>query len=329
MLPLKSNPAVVGTGLTRLVRGDIVVSLFPPMPSYIDMPSLSDTMTEGTLLKWRIKPGDKVTSGQIIADIQTDKATMEMEAFDDGIVHKLYLTEGDKVPLGAPMAILIEEGEAPPADDSPPHRPTPAQDEGDWRRTRPFDGSRCGRRTHATCGVRSGAHFGREDQGLAAGPQARRGTRYQPRRARGKRARRTNRQGRCRRGPLAWRRPRFRPSGDPPCRRTRRHPGAVDPDAQIIAQRLLASKTQIPHFYLHIEVDAAPLMASAAQANAAEEKKGTGDKFTVNDFILKAVAGAATQVPAVNAAFDGDAIVRSATSTSASPSPLTTAWSLR
>jgi pyruvate dehydrogenase E2 component (dihydrolipoamide acetyltransferase) len=84
----------------------------------------------------------------------------------------------------------------------------------------------------------------------------------------------------------------------------------LSPIRTIIATRLLASKTQIPHFYLNIEVDAGPLMAFRAQANAAEEAKGSGVKFTVNDFILKAAASAATEVPAVNASFDVDAIVR-------------------
>jgi pyruvate dehydrogenase E2 component (dihydrolipoamide acetyltransferase) len=84
----------------------------------------------------------------------------------------------------------------------------------------------------------------------------------------------------------------------------------LSPIRSIIASRLLASKTQIPHFYLNIEVDAAPLMAFRAQANQAEEAKGSGVKFTVNDFILKAAAAAAAEVPAVNASFDVDAIVR-------------------
>ncbi len=77
----------------------------------------------------------------------------------------------------------------------------------------------------------------------------------------------------------------------------------------IIAERLLASKTQIPHFYLQIEVDAAPLMTFRKHINDAAEKTG-GVKFTVNDFILKATIRAATAVPAVNASFDGDAIVQ-------------------
>ena len=78
---------------------------------------------------------------------------------------------------------------------------------------------------------------------------------------------------------------------------------------RIIAERLLASKTTIPHFYLTIEVDAAPLMSFRAAANAASESSG-GPKLTVNDFVLKAVVVAATKVPAVNASFTGDSIIQ-------------------
>ncbi|MGI9243531.1 MAG: dihydrolipoamide acetyltransferase family protein, partial [Verrucomicrobiales bacterium] len=76
----------------------------------------------------------------------------------------------------------------------------------------------------------------------------------------------------------------------------------------IIAERLLASKTQIPHFYLNIEVDAAPLLTLRKQINATADEGGP--KFTVNDFVLKAIVNAAAAVPAVNASFDGDAIVQ-------------------
>jgi pyruvate dehydrogenase E2 component (dihydrolipoamide acetyltransferase) len=78
---------------------------------------------------------------------------------------------------------------------------------------------------------------------------------------------------------------------------------------RVIAERLLASKTTIPHFYLHIEVDAGPLMKARAELNAVTEASG-GPKFTVNDFVLKAVVSAAVKVPAVNASFAGDAIVQ-------------------
>ena len=78
---------------------------------------------------------------------------------------------------------------------------------------------------------------------------------------------------------------------------------------RVIAERLLTSKTTIPHFYLNIEVDAAPLMKFRAEANAAAEAAGLG-KLTVNDFVLKAVIAAAVKVPAVNASFAGDAIIQ-------------------
>src|SRR4051794_30949406 len=86
------------------------------MAIYIEMPKLSDTMTEGTLAKWRKNEGDKVTAGDVLAEIETDKATMEMEAFDDGILHKFIVQAGGKAPVGGRIAILLEKGEAPPAD---------------------------------------------------------------------------------------------------------------------------------------------------------------------------------------------------------------------
>src|SRR5215210_2401910 len=85
------------------------------MPAYIEMPKLSDTMTEGTLVKWRKKPGDKVEAGDIIAEVETDKATMEMEAFDDGILGEIYVQEGEKIAVGEQIAVLLAEGEEAPA----------------------------------------------------------------------------------------------------------------------------------------------------------------------------------------------------------------------
>jgi pyruvate dehydrogenase E2 component (dihydrolipoamide acetyltransferase) len=279
---------------------------FRAMPHYIEMPSLSDTMTEGTLLKWLIKPGDTVTSGQVVSEIQTDKATMEQNVFSSGVVHKLYVQEGDKVPIGAAMAMILEEGEAAPADDSAPARAAaataaPAQSGGGTAAARPRAGagaatvsrSRGGRvkasplarkiaaergvNLAALAGTGPGGRVVRADV-LAAGTNG---------------------------GSAAPGLPVIRPVVGPDDVRV-----PLSPIRSIIASRLLASKTQIPHFYLNIEVDAAPLMAFRAQANQAEEAKGSGVKFTVNDFILKAAAAAAAEVPAVNASFDVDAIVR-------------------
>jgi pyruvate dehydrogenase E2 component (dihydrolipoamide acetyltransferase) len=81
------------------------------MAIVIDMPKLSDTMEEGTISKWNIKEGDSVKSGDVIAEVETDKATMDVEAFDDGVVLKILAKEGDAVPLGGKMVIIGEKGE--------------------------------------------------------------------------------------------------------------------------------------------------------------------------------------------------------------------------
>ena len=89
------------------------------MAIYIEMPKLSDTMTEGTVLKWRKNEGDKVESGDVLAEIETDKATMEMEAFDDGILGKQLVAAGSKAAVGAKIALLLEKGEKAPAEGAP------------------------------------------------------------------------------------------------------------------------------------------------------------------------------------------------------------------
>ena len=86
----------------------------------IEMPKLADTMTEGVLVKWKKKVGDAVQVGDVVAEVETDKATMEMEAFDDGILSKILVAEGEKAPIGARIALLLSAGEKAPADDAPP-----------------------------------------------------------------------------------------------------------------------------------------------------------------------------------------------------------------
>src|SRR4051812_43375443 len=100
------------------------------MPTYIEMPKLSDTMTEGTLVKWRKQKGDKVVAGDILAEVETDKATMEMEAFDDGILTEVYVQEGEKVAIGQRMALLLAEGEKAPAGGEQEAAPAPAKSAG-------------------------------------------------------------------------------------------------------------------------------------------------------------------------------------------------------
>jgi len=84
------------------------------MASIIEMPKLSDTMTTGTLARWLKKEGEAVKNGDMIASVETDKATMEVECFDDGILLKTYVAEGDSVPVGAPICAVGQKGEALP-----------------------------------------------------------------------------------------------------------------------------------------------------------------------------------------------------------------------
>ena len=98
------------------------------MPIELKMPALSPTMEEGTLAKWLVKEGDAVSSGDILAEIETDKATMEFEAVDEGTIAKILVAEGtDGVKVGAPIAILAGEGEDPSAAPAPTKaEPAPA-----------------------------------------------------------------------------------------------------------------------------------------------------------------------------------------------------------
>ena len=91
-------------------------SFFPNLPfmAEITMPKLSDTMTDGTLVSWKKKQGEKVSMGEVIADVETDKATMEVEAFEDGILAEIIVQEGQKVAVGEKIALILAEGEAAP-----------------------------------------------------------------------------------------------------------------------------------------------------------------------------------------------------------------------
>lgn len=82
------------------------------MPINLEMPKLSDTMTEGTVVRWLKKEGDEVEIGDEVAEIETDKATMAMEAFDEGILAKILIPEGGKAPIGGVLAVITAEGES-------------------------------------------------------------------------------------------------------------------------------------------------------------------------------------------------------------------------
>ena len=272
------------------------------MATYIEMPKLADTMTEGTLVKWHKNEGDKVKSGDILADVETDKATMGMEAFDDGILHKLLVSAGQKVPVGTHIALLLAKGEAPPAAGAAP-APAAAAAPAAQAGSAPAPASAApvatasGERVKASpLAKKVAAERGVSLAGVAgSGPGGRiiaeEVTKLSPGAA-----------------PAAAKAAPAAPiTATPAAAGDQRIP--LSGMRRVIAERLLTSKTTIPHFYLNIEVDAAPLMKLRADLNSASEAGG-GVKFTVNDFILKAVVAAAVKVPAVNASFAGDAIVQ-------------------
>src|SRR6201993_3625950 len=95
----------------------------------IQMPKLSDTMTEGTLVSWKKKKGDKVSAGEVIAEIETDKATMEWESPEDGTLTEIYVEEGGKVNVGDRIAFIGTPGESPPAAEAKEKAKEPASKE--------------------------------------------------------------------------------------------------------------------------------------------------------------------------------------------------------
>jgi pyruvate dehydrogenase E2 component (dihydrolipoamide acetyltransferase) len=279
------------------------------MAKLIEMPKLSDTMTEGTLLRWVKKPGDKVAVGDVIAEIQTDKATMEMPANDDGVFHMAILAEGAVVPLREPMAVILEEGEdsvdvdALIAKAKAKRAGSGAAKAAGAAATAPSKAPRAG--------GRAAANLADANSRVKASPLARKvalernvdlrsisGT------GPGGRIVLVDVESAPAGGTKAAAINVIRPTMGPDDKKV-----PLSKMRSIIAERLLASKTQIPHFYLNMEIDVAPLLQLRAQVNSANEKTG-GLKYTVNDFILKAVAGACAQVPAVNASFDVDGIVQ-------------------
>jgi len=282
------------------------------MPSYIEMPKLADTMTEGTLVKWRKQPGDKVAMGDVVAEVETDKATMEMESFEDGIIHELLVQIGQKVPIGSKIAMVLSKGEKPPAPGSVPSSGSSVKSAAP---SAPASAaaSATGHAVAASPEVTQLASGAR----LKSSPLARK-------LAKERGADLASLQGTGPGGRIIAKDVLQAQSGvqivvAPVAQTATSVPvaaaGAGDQVIplsgmrRIIAERLLLSKTTIPHFYLHIEVDAAPMMKMRAELNAGVDPE-TGIKLTVNDFVLKAVVAAAVKVPTVNAAFNGDSILQ-------------------
>ena len=278
----------------------------------IQMPKLSDTMTEGTLVSWKKKVGDKVSSGEVLAEIETDKATMEWESTEDGVLQKIYVDEGGKVNVGERIAFIGEEGEkpeegekaeapaetekpapakakqpetAPPQQEAPDKKPPEKKSETiakEQSQTSRIKASPLARKIAAEKGVDLTTVKGTGPGGRIIEKDLEQLERARPEAA-----------------PLS----RPAPSVDETVRIT------LTGMRKIIAERLASSLGPIPHFYLNIEIDAGPLMRVRSELKSSGEEE-EGSKLTVNDFILKAAVLAALREPRVNASFDNDAIVQ-------------------
>lgn len=284
------------------------------MPVNVLMPALSPTMTEGKLAKWIKKEGDMVKSGDVIAEIETDKATMEVESADEGRMGKILVAEGtENVAVNTPIAVLLEEGESAgsiaaekPAAAAPKTEPSPKPQE-----TKPV-------MQHAQA-----APVQSSGSRVFASPLARRlaaekGIDLSTVKGSGP-------HGRVIRDDLTNAKPGAKPvaAANAPAAA----PRAAGPDAKnlsdllgmaytelpnnsirkVVASRLLESKQTIPHFYLTIDCRIDDLLAAREKLNA--EAKGAY-KLSVNDFVIKASAMALKAYPAANVAWTDNAILQ-------------------
>ena len=293
------------------------------MPTQILMPALSPTMEEGTLAKWHVKEGDAVSSGDIIAEIETDKATMEVESIDEGTVAKILISEGtENVKVNELIAVLLEEGEdassidlsaiaapaaAPaPAAEAPaaaeaapaPAAPAPAQPAPAPQATAPKANGQGGRILASPLAKRLAKQNNIELSLLqGSGPRGRVVKRD---------IEKALKEGVPQAAPAARAPVPMAPTDQEVLALFEEGSYEVVPHdgmRKIIAERLQVSKQTIPHFYLTITCELDNLLALRAKLNDRAPKDADGKpayKLSVNDFIIKALAQALQQVPDAN-----------------------------
>jgi pyruvate dehydrogenase E2 component (dihydrolipoamide acetyltransferase) len=305
------------------------------MANVVNMPKLSDTMTVGTLVKWLKKEGDAVKSGDVVAEVETDKATMELDVLQSGVILKLFAKEGDQLAIGAPIYAVGKAGEAvpdvaagsaPAAAAAPAKQEEPPAYEPKATAAAPAKASAPAPEPHAD-EIPEGITGRMKISPLAKRIAKERGVDLST-------VKGTGPGGRIVRADVekAALAPKPAPvpaaaatpaaSGKDPAKAAPKTPSTpfigtstdpVQPERTVqvssmrgtIARRLLESKTQIPHFYLELEIDAEPMVKLRAQIN---ETFGDSLKVSLNDMILKACAHALRKVPAVNSSWEGSTI---------------------
>ncbi|AEQ51407.1 pyruvate dehydrogenase complex dihydrolipoamide acetyltransferase [Pelagibacterium halotolerans] len=306
------------------------------MPINITMPALSPTMEEGTLAKWHVKEGDSVSSGDVIAEIETDKATMEVEAVDEGTIGKILVSEGsENVKVNAVIAVLLEEGEstsdigdaapppkaeAPKAEAEQPKAEQKSKDEpkapstsSDAKPTpEPLPAPKAdGKRVFASPLARRLAR----DAGIDLAAVSGSGPKGRVVKADIEKAKKDGVSAKPGAAPAA---------GAPlPAGMGKNQVLAMyeegtydivpnDGMRKTVAARLTESKQTVPHFYLTLDCNIDALMKAREDLNASATKDKDGKpayKLSVNDFIMKAWAIALQQVPQANATWAGDSIL--------------------
>jgi pyruvate dehydrogenase E2 component (dihydrolipoamide acetyltransferase) len=270
------------------------------MAKEITMPALSPSMTEGVLAKWHKKVGDTIKPGEVIAEVETDKATMDLEAFDKGTLLAIAAPEGSKVAVNGRIAVIGEPGEkveaisAPaPTKQAPAPAPTTATVSSSVPVSTPTPAplpvSSSGRVKASPLAKKIAAEKGVDLSRLAGSGPGGRIVRKDVEVA-----------------PAGGARPAASLFGGKPIA-----PDSARPVSQMraaIARRLVESKTTAPHFYVEREADAAPLGRLRASANEALELAKANLKLTVTDFVLKATVEALRRVPAVNSSWEGNTI---------------------
>jgi pyruvate dehydrogenase E2 component (dihydrolipoyllysine-residue acetyltransferase) len=294
------------------------------MPTPILMPALSPTMEEGTLAKWNVKEGDAVSSGDVIAEIETDKATMEVEAVDEGVVGKILIGEGTEgVLVNAPIAVLLDDGES-MADVDMASLTGGASKADAPKQEQAAPAEKPNGAAPAVSAAQQGAPVATPQTNngrIIASPLAKRMARLEgldlavlsgsgPRGRIVKRDIESALQSGAGKAAAA-------PQITPASVDARLYPPEsytavkLDGMRKIIAKRLTQSfNMEVPHFPLNIDIELDTLLAARARINATSPKEGDGAfKLSVNDFIIKASAMALKAVPAANATFTDEAIL--------------------
>jgi pyruvate dehydrogenase E2 component (dihydrolipoamide acetyltransferase) len=286
------------------------------------MPALSPTMTEGTLARWLKKQGESVKAGDVIAEIETDKATMEVEAVDEGVLGKILVADGTEgVKVNAPIAILVQEGEAVPESAAAAPAPAPATAAAEAPKAAeapvpaattanghdPSPGG--GERIFASPLARRVAQeIGVELKGISGtGPNGRI-VRADVEAAKAAPAPAAAPVAAATAAPAA--KPASAPTPAKAAAITAPHKLVPHTSMRrVIAKRLTESKQTVPHFYLTMDIELDALLKLRGELNARSAKDGAGAfKLSVNDMVIKAAAIALRRVPKVNASFTEEGV---------------------